>query len=313
VPTTVPVIAVIELAFDPILPIGDTGVRWETLALAAVLLAGLILAALIAGRTPVDPSRPMRVADEAEGVEESRHLRRDDLLFILVGSIPGAVIGGRLGYVLTNADYYAANTGAILDPAQGTFQLSLAVVGGTLTGAVVARLLGAPLGRWLHALTVPLLFVLALGKASMVLGGDGQGVPSSVAWATAYTGWGPWGSLSPETPSHPAQAYEAIGLMLALAVVVVATILGLFRRRDAVTFFVAIGMWAGVRLLVAAVWRDPLVGGPFRADQLISLAILGAAALGIYRLRAVGRPRRRRDGAGAPRFPDWSDAGVPRS
>jgi prolipoprotein diacylglyceryltransferase len=307
------IIAVIELAFDPILPIGDTGVRWETLALAAVLLAGLLLAALIAGRTRVDPLRPLRIADEAEGVEESNHLRRDDLLFILVGSIPGAVIGGRFGHVLTNADYYTANTGAILDPAQGTLQLSLAVVGGTLTGAVVARLLGAPIGRWLHALTVPLLLVLALGKASMILGGDGQGAPSGAAWATAYTGWGPWGSLSPETPSHPAQAYEAIGTALVLAVVVVASILGLFRRRDAVTFFVAMAMWAGVRLLVAAVWRDPIVGGPFRADQVISIAILGAAALGIIGLLALGRPRRRRGGAGAPRFPDWSDAGVPRS
>ena len=58
---------------------------------------------------------------------------------------------------------------------QGGFELSLAVVGGTLSGAVVAALLGAPVGRWLHAAILPLLVALGAGKVAMMLGGDGQG------------------------------------------------------------------------------------------------------------------------------------------
>ena len=62
----------------------------------------------------------------------------------------------------------------------------------------------------MHALILPLLFVLAAGKLTMVLGGDGQGVPWDGAWATAYVGPGPWCSLAPEVPSHPSQVYEAL-------------------------------------------------------------------------------------------------------
>jgi phosphatidylglycerol---prolipoprotein diacylglyceryl transferase len=300
VPTLVSVTAVIELAFDPVLPVGEFGVRWETLALAGTLLLGFLLAAAIAGRTPVDPGVPLRAIDEVDGSEIANHLRRDDLLFILVGSIPGAVIGGRLGYVLLHADYYGANPSAVLDPAQGALQLSLAVVGGLLTGAVVAILLGAPLGRWLHALTVPLVLVLGMGKAALVLGGDGQGEPSTLPWATAYLGFGPWGSLVPETPSHPAQAYEALGVALVLAVIIGLAAAGLFRTRDGTAFFVALAMWAGVRLLVASTWRDPAVIGPLRTDQLLSLAILGASIAAIAAVQALAQ--RRRDRVGLPRF-----------
>ena len=156
---------------------------------------------------PVDLTLP--AAGRLASDEGPNHLRADDLLFIAVAAIPGAVAGGRLGYYLLHLDYYQAHPGAIFDISQGGFELSLAVVGGTLSAAIVAALLGAPVGRWMHALIVPLLLALAAGKAAMVLGGDGQGVPWDGNLATAYLGPGPWGSLAPAVPSHAAQAYEA--------------------------------------------------------------------------------------------------------
>jgi phosphatidylglycerol---prolipoprotein diacylglyceryl transferase len=304
------VIAVIELDFDPTLGLGDVGVRWETLALAAVIFLALALAAVIAGRTPLDPARPA-AALAVTGRAEPNHLRRDDLLFIAVGAIPAAVLGARLGHVLVNFDFYANNPGAILDSAQGSLQLSLGVVGGILGGAAVAVLLGAPLGRWLHAITVPLLAVLALGKLTSVLGGDGQGLPADLPWATAYLGWGPWGSLAPSIPSHPAAAYEALVTGVILIAVVAMDRRGWFRALDGRAFLVALALWAGGRVLVAAVWRDPVVNGPFRADQLLSLAIIAGALLALGGMAAV-RERRRRGGPGVTRLPEWSDAEAPR-
>ena len=94
----------------------------------------------------------------------------------------------------------------LLDPAIGGLELGLAVVGGVLTAAYVARLLGAPVGRWATTLALPLLVALGAGKLSMALGGSGQGAPLDAAWATAYLGPGPWGSLAPGAaiPSVPA-------------------------------------------------------------------------------------------------------------
>ena len=198
---TLPFHPVIELAFDPIVTLGDWHVRLQTIGLAVVIFAALLLAARIAARTPVDARRPPEAIDPATG--DHNHLRRDDLLYIAVAALPGAVVGGRLGWALVHLEYVTANPGALLDPAVGGFGLPLAVVGGTLTAALVATLLDTPIPRWLHALILPLLFGIAGGKLAMVLGGDGQGVPWDGPWATAYLGAGPWLSLAPARAVAP--------------------------------------------------------------------------------------------------------------
>jgi prolipoprotein diacylglyceryltransferase len=208
-------------------------------------------------------------------------LRLDDLAFIVVGAVPGAVAGGRLGYVLDHLGYFQANPAAILDPAQGGLTLTLAVPLGILTGGFIARLLGAPVGRWLHAAALPLLFVLGAGKLVGLLGATGQGLPADVPWATAYGGPGPWGSLAPEIASHPAQAYEAI--LIGVAIVALAALGGVevIARRDGAAMFAALGLWAVARFAVAFTWRDPAIVGPLRAEQLLDIGLLVVAGLGL--------------------------------
>lgn len=302
-----PLPAAVELAFDPILLIGDQGVRIETIAIGAVLLIALVLLVRIASVTPVNPARPPNAPGAAS--DEVNHLRADDLLYLAIAALPGAVAGGRLGHVLTHADFYLANPGAIVDPGTGGLTLPLAIVGGTVTGAFVAALLGAPVGRWLHAVAVPLLFALSAGKAVLVLGGDGQGLPADLPWATAYTGPGPWGSLAPAVPSHPAQAYEAILVALALGVVAAIVAGGGFRTLDGRAFALAVGLWAAARFVVAFTWRDAEILGPLRAEHLFALA-LGVVAVAGYALLAARERRASRQvvatgaTAGEPSWPD---------
>ena len=76
---TVP-IAVLTFQFDPFAHLfGDLTVRWGSIALVVVIVAALILAGVLA---------------RAGG------LRPDDVAFVAVGIVPGAVIGGRIGYFL---------------------------------------------------------------------------------------------------------------------------------------------------------------------------------------------------------------------
>ncbi|MBA2374032.1 MAG: prolipoprotein diacylglyceryl transferase, partial [Chloroflexi bacterium] len=160
--------AVIELQFDPILRIGDDiAVRWQILALGAVIVLALCLAAI--------------------GGRRSR-LRADDLLFIAIGVVPGALIGGRLGYAAIHLDFYMADPGALVDPAKGSLELVGAVVGGLLSGGYIASLLEASVARWLHTTAGPLFLALGLGKLTLALGGAGQGSLSDGSFATAYRG-----------------------------------------------------------------------------------------------------------------------------
>ncbi len=167
-------IAVLAFDFDPLLRLGDSLVmRWQTIALAVVILVCLGVAGAVARRAS---------------------LRPDDLLYMAIGAVPGAVIGGRLGALLVRPEAFGAGPASLIDPAVGGLELGLAVVGGCLTAAYVGSLLGAPIGRWAQLLAVPLLLLLGAGKLTMALGGSGQGVPLDAAWATAYLGPGPWGS-----------------------------------------------------------------------------------------------------------------------
>jgi len=285
--------AVLAFGFDASLHFGDFVVRWQTVGLALATLAGLAWCALIAGRTPAFETLIGEPQDAASS-GDTWHMRRDDLLFIILGALPGAVILGRLGYGLLYADWYARDWRQLLDPAGGSLELTGAVVGGTLTGIYVAALLDAPVGRWLHVAIRPLLLVLAVGKAAEILGGGGQGalVLDGGALATAYAGAGPWGSPGAELPAIPAQLLEA---GMAAGVLVLVTVLGWrsgLRRADGRLFAVGIAAWALGRALVATTWRDAAVLGSLNAEQLICL-VVAAVATGAA-LTATLEIRRRR-------------------
>lgn len=293
-------IAVIALDFDPIVRLEGASVRVETLALAVVILVAVLVAARIAGWTPEE-------GDDPGPFVHRPRLRRDDLLLVVLGAIPGAVIGGRFGYALLHLDYYGTDPVALLDPAQGSLELACALAGAALAGASVAHLLEGPIGRWFHVAALPTLLALGLGKAASALGGMGQGSPADLPWAVAYVGPGPWGSLSPATPSHPSQVYETLATIGVLLVVMTILAAGGFARRDGRAFLVAIGLWAVGRAVVAATWRDAAVIGPLNAGQLIALGLAIVAfglALALPRLAAaVARSSSEADGLG-PAWPD---------
>jgi prolipoprotein diacylglyceryltransferase len=267
--------AVVTFTFDATLQYADgASVRLETIALAAVMFGALLVAGILASRTPaVGPYVPAPT------------LRWDDLVFIVLGAVPAAIVGGRIGYVVDHSAFYGAHPWTFLDPAQGGFSLTTAVPAAALGGALIARLIAAPVTRWLHVAAVPLLVLLAGAKLAAVLGGTGQGSVSDAAWATAYLGAGPWGSLSPEVPSHPSQVYEALATAVALAAMYPISRIDVVARRDGAAFFAAVGLWAIGRFLVAFTWRDPAVFAGLRMEQLMLVLLVFAAALGFLERR----------------------------
>ena len=174
----------------------------------------LVLAARIARRTHRRSTCAATPDARLPPDDEPNHLRPDDLLFIAVAAIPGAVAGGRIGYVMLHLDYYSANPAR--DPrcdARAAFELSLAVVGGALSGGrSCAGLLGAPVGRWMHARD-PAAAVRARGRQGRDDARRRRPGPAvgRRAGRRPTSAPGPWGSLAPELPSHPSQAYEAFG------------------------------------------------------------------------------------------------------
>jgi prolipoprotein diacylglyceryltransferase len=322
------VLDVIRLDFEPtVAPFGLT-VRLETLALAGVIFVVLLLAALGAGRL-----RARAVRDPEHWPADSARLRRDDLILIAFGAVPGAIVGARADYGLIHYDYFGSDLSRLTDPGQGGLALTLAVVLGTVTALAVAGLLAAPLSRWLHVVSVPLLVGLGLGKLIMVLGADGQGQYSSSSWATAFGGPGPWQSANAGVAAIPSQVIEGV-LVLAAAVlvVVVPPVLRLRLRGAGIAirpglaprrewgplfgyrrFLSVICLWAAARFAAGFTWRDATVEGPLRAEQLI----VGVTFLGFLALAVVAwlldwrRGRARARAAAAPAASEAPAAQAP--
>lgn len=301
-------LAVTTLAFDPLVDLAGWAIRWQTIALAGAVLVALIVAARAARR--LSPA----------GLTA---LRSDDLLFLAVATIPGAIVGGRIVHVLAFLDYYRLNPERIADPAHGSLSLLGAVVGGTLTAAYMASLLEVPTRRWADAAAVPLLVSVGLGKLSLLLGGEGQGSPWDGQWAVAFSGPGPWFSPAPAVPAHPAQLYEAAWAAFGIVVVLLLGAGAVARRLpgwlrqtgnwtaqreakgDEVTpgrlrfgaLFAAAFAWFLLgRIVVGFAWRDEPVVAALNAEQAMALAILAvlvaiAAWPGVRSFAARARPR----------------------
>lgn len=282
----------IELSFDPALRIGDLVIRWQTIFLTLALLEGLGLAALIDGR---------RIAVTGR----RRALRIDDLIYIVLGIVPGAVVGGRLVHGLAFWEQYSSDPLRLLDVSVGTLSLTGALLGGAISAVYVARTIGAPVRRWADAAAVPLLVVMGLGKLAQLFGGSGQGAPFDGPWAVAFVGPGPWISPTPEIPAHPAQIYEGLWLLLGVPVVLgwatryvkIGTFIDRLRTEhgNGRTFAAMLVWFLLGRVIVGFSWRDDRLIGPLNVEQAVALAMLvglGTAAALIWSRSIVEANRR---------------------
>ena len=295
-------IALIELSFDPLLHIAGMTIRWQTIGVTIGLLIALALAALMAPNvgaqrpffrrrepdlTPLFPQAP-----KVEHARRVRPLRLDDMLLIIAGIVPGAVVVGRIFHGLDYWSYYASEPSKLFDPSVGSLSLLGAVIGGLMTASYVARMIDAPVRRWADAAAVPMLLAIGLGKLAQLLGGSGQGLPFDGSWAVACTGAGPWVSTAPQMPSHPAQVYE--GLLMLVGIPVVLLVAGKRHQplrvnhwvawadrtaHEGALFAGALGWFLLVRLVVGYTWRDePIVGG-LNVEQTLALITMMLALL----------------------------------
>jgi prolipoprotein diacylglyceryltransferase len=291
-------LAVIELAFDPFLRVQGLVIPWRAVGIAGSVLVALLVAAVLARRAG-GPARADVRADagvEAGGTADdpvsatsppvAPVVEVDDLLYIAVGAVPGAVVLGRLLHGLTYLDVYQRDPMALLDPARGSLSLLGAVVGGALTAAYVAATLGVSVRRCADIAAVPLLLSIGLGKLSQLLAGAGQGGAFDGAWAVAFTGPGPWMSVAAAAPAHPSQAYEGLWALLGVPLVLLLRSWSGRRpaaRRDAggALFLVALSWWLVGRIAAGFTWRDDPVVGPLNAEQVLAVGVLAAAALAL--------------------------------
>jgi len=227
----------------PILQIGPLALQTPGLILLTGIWVGLWLAERHAHFREIAPS----------------HLYNLALITLLSG-----LVGGRLFYVLFYASAFTASPRSLFSLNPGLFD----PWGGILVGLIAAFVYGSrkklPFWATLDALTPGLALVAIALHLSNLASGNAFGSPARVGWAIEL-----WGAMR-----HPSQAYEAIGAIIIL-VILLRGIRAAKSQPTGLVFLAFLALSAGARLFFEAFRGDSVVlPNGWRVAQLSAWLVL---------------------------------------
>lgn len=213
---------------------------------------------------------------------DRQRLGRKLALDALAWGLPAGLLVARVVHVLGYWDYYLTNASELQQLNIDGLSLWGGLVGGGLVAA--ARLKRDPLRRRriLDASVPYVALGIAIGRLGEFLDGHGQGLPSTLPWATHYAN--PL-AASPDfgVARHPAQLYDALSA-LGLAVILCAVPRTAPTGTRTAVFVVGCG---ATRFALGAVRLDPAFLFGLQIEQLLAF---GAVLFGIvFALRPVAQ------------------------
>ncbi len=177
----------INIDINPILvALGPFSISWHSLFIIVGIAVGVLI--------------PARLVAKAG-------LSVDTLYSLALWGVPGGIIGARLVHVIDYWGYYSANPGAILAFWQGGLAIWGAILVGTLTAGIFARIKGFPLIRRYADMVAPgIILAQAIGRIGDIINGEHISTVTELPWGVVYTHPNSPGYGLP--PVHPAVAYE---------------------------------------------------------------------------------------------------------
>jgi len=259
------------LAFPNVDPIafrlGPLAVHWYGLAYLSAFVGAILLARWLGQRWKLG-------------------LTDDDLLTILLASIIGVIVGGRLGYVLFyGGGYYLERPAEILAIWDGGMSFHGGLVGILVAGVVAARMLRMP---WLTlcdlgSVGAPIGF--GLGRLANFINGELWGRVTDVPWAMVFPAAG-------ALPRHPSQLYEALleGALLFFVMLVLARKLPPRPRGELLGWLLALygSFRVGVELFRQPDAQIGFLPAGITMGQLLSVPMLVGGIALIYWARVNG-------------------------
>jgi len=252
-----------------LLQIGPLSIRYYGLMYVIAFVVGFIL-----------------VAREAR--RKGLSLSSEDLLDLLLWTIPCAIVGARLYYVAFRWGVYALHPIDILKIWEG----GLAIHGGVLAGALTVYLYS----RWkkvsfwtlTDALVPSLVLGQAIGRIGNLMNGDAYGLPTTLPWGILFPADSPAGMAYPGLATHPSMIYEMI-----LNLMIFAYLWAIRKRghRDGFSTSMYFILYAVARSIVSLTRGDSLWLGPIRAAHVISAVFIIGFGAFIWKDRLYERKR----------------------
>lgn len=208
-------------------------------------------------------------------------LSTENLLDLLLWTVPIAIVGARLYYVVFHWDYYGLHPADIVKIWEG----GLAIHGGVLAGVTVvfffSRVKRTRFWALTDALVPSLILGQAIGRIGNLMNGDAFGTPTTLPWGIRFPADSPAGMAFPRQATHPSMIYE---MLLNLAIF--AFLWWWVRKRtfkDGFATAMYFILYAVARSIVSFTRGDSLWLGPIRAAHAISVLFAVGFGLLIWR------------------------------
>jgi phosphatidylglycerol:prolipoprotein diacylglycerol transferase len=250
-----------------ILDILGVQVRWYGLMYVVAIIVGIVLVNLEIKRRGL----------KKEGKGGQEVLSLDDILDFVLITIPIAIIGARLYYVIFSWHHYGQNLGDIYKIWEG----GLAIHGGLLGGAIALLIFckWKKINFWKFADIIAPAVVLgqSLGRFGNFMNGDAYGVPTDAPWGIVFPSTSPaaqaFSRAYTEVHLHPTMLYEMGGDLIIFGLLM---LLRLKPFRDGFLISAYVMAYSALRFTVEFFRGDPLCFStqtsclPYPADQALT-------------------------------------------
>ena len=207
------------------------------------------------------------------GLREAKRAKidQDDVMNMILLSVPAAIICARLYYVVFSWDQYAGDWMSVFDIRGGGLAIYGGIIGVMIVLVTYCRIKKLSLGKVLDVLAIGLLIGQAIGRWGNFINGEAFGTHTMLPWAMSIQ----QGFQVIATEVHPTFLYESLWNGIGIFVLLFYRRFRKFEGEE----FCAYLFWYGLgRSWIEGLRADSLYIGEFRVSQLLAIA---TALLGI--------------------------------
>jgi len=198
---------------------------------------------------------------------EKEGINQNDFLNMFIITVPCAIIGARLYYVIFNFSDYKNSLMDIFNLRQGGLAIYGGIIASLLVIYIYCRIKHIKYSKVLDILAVGLLIGQCIGRWGNFVNGEAFGTQTDSFFAMTIVN----NSITIASNVHPTFLYESLWNALGIAVLLVYKKKQLFSGE----IFCLYMVWYGLgRMMIEGLRSDSLYIGDFRVSQLLSAIIL---------------------------------------
>lgn len=231
--------------------IGLYPIRWYGILISAAIAAGIVIAYR---------------GSEGQGIDP------DHILNLTIISVPAAIVGARLYYVLFSGrlDYYLSNPSEILATWHGGLAIHGGLIAGIAAGYFYVRKHNLNFWKLADIFAPGIALGQAFGRWGNFFNQEAHGGPVSFQFISRFPEFIQRGMLIKGQYYHPTFLYESLWDLSVFLVLV------FLRRKEVIktgeVFLSYLVLYSSGRFFIEGLRTDSLMLGPFRVAQLVSLA-----------------------------------------